>query len=527
MHTSVRVLRTIVVATAAALVTTATAATSLPGDAGHASLDARLDPQPVFLGTGAAPLDNIEIELVPVASGFSRPIFLTSRVGDDRRFIAEQAGLVYSIDPDGGNRTEVLDVSDLTGRDGNEQGLLGMTFHPTQPERMFVSYTHVDTGDSVIAEYDFPLASAAAATTATEVVLEVDQPAGNHNGGMMAFGPDGMLYISMGDGGGSGDPNDNGQDPSTLLGSILRIDLDSLPYLIPADNPFADEEVWAYGLRNPWRFSFDGNDLYIGDVGQGRQEEVNLVDVTEAAGTNFGWNTMEGTLCYPSGNPCDGDDFGALDPIHTYSIAGEDNPRCAITGGYVYRGPSGPGLQGAYVFADYCSGQLMALRTEAGAVTEARDFPVTSGNVSSFGTDNDGRLYVVNLSGGTVSEVTATTIAFTDVPSGHLFYDEIQWLVDNGITTGFSDGTFRPGANVARQAIAAFLYRLEDVEGYVPPAEPTFTDVGTTHPFYTEVEWLVEEGIANGFTDGTFRPGTRVTRQAVAAFLSRLPAPVV
>jgi hypothetical protein len=214
---------------------------------------------------------------------------------------------------------------------------------------------------------------------------------------MIAFGPDEFLYVALGDGGDGGDPHGHGQNPSTRLGAILRLDLSSDPYAIPVGNPFAGgggaPEVWAYGLRNPWRFSFDGSDLYIGDVGQGRREEIDVL-TTASGGANLGWNTLEGTLCYPSG-PCS--TAGLTPPIHEYSIF--ESSRCAVTGGYVYRGAEFPDLAGAYFFGDFCTGELMALRVYKGVLMDSHVFSTTISQLSSFGVDNDQRLYGVSRGG--------------------------------------------------------------------------------------------------------------------------------
>jgi glucose/arabinose dehydrogenase len=232
----------------------------------------------------------------------------------------------------------------------------------------------------------------------TRTILVVPQPAGNHNGGMIAFGPDGMLYVALGDGGGAGDTYQQGQDPTTLLGTILRLDVDAAAPYVPDDNPFADGmagagEVWAYGLRNPWRFSFDGDDLWVADVGQGDWEEVNLVSI-EDGGANFGWPVLEGTHCFAGpATLCLDNDFVA--PVFEYTIRGV--PRCAIVGGHVYRGADFPGLVGAYVFADHCSGEIMALRVDGGDVVDHRVFPSIGERITSFGADTAGELYLVTV----------------------------------------------------------------------------------------------------------------------------------
>jgi glucose/arabinose dehydrogenase len=227
------------------------------------------------------------------------------------------------------------------------------------------------------------------------------QPQANHNGGQIAFGPDGMLYIGLGDGGGAGDPGQHGQNPNTLLGALLRIDVDgAAPYRVPADNPYVNgggrPEIWAIGLRNPWRFSFDRqrNLLYIADVGQNRREEVN-VQPAGAPGLNYGWNRMEGTQCYPPGSSCS--TTGLVLPVVEYANPAEG---CSVTGGYVYRGARVPGLRGHYLYADYCRGWVRSFRyTGDGGVADQRQLATGLGNITSFGEDGAGELYVLTAGG--------------------------------------------------------------------------------------------------------------------------------
>jgi len=293
----------------------------------------------------------------------------------------------------GDTRTLVLDINTLTYFAG-EQGLLGLAFHPTRPERMFIHYSDND-GRTIVAEYAFPLDAAAADPSPVQTILDLYQPAANHNGGMIAFGPDGYLYIALGDGGGGGDPYGHGQNPHTLLGAILRLDVDTAaPYAIPADNPFANgadgaPEVWAIGLRNPWRFSFDGDHLWIGDVGQGEWEEIDRIGIDDG-GANLGWNVLEGTHCY-NGTPEQCADPGFTPPVFEYPHDG----RCSVTGGYVYRGSEIPGLIGTYLYSDWCVGGVMALRVdEEGTVTESATLVETGWRLTSFGVDNDGETYL-------------------------------------------------------------------------------------------------------------------------------------
>jgi glucose/arabinose dehydrogenase len=338
------------------------------------------------------PLSTVALTVEKVADGLGQPVFVTSRPGDDRLFVVDQVGTVRAATP---GREVVLDLTDRV-RYGGERGLLGLAFHPTDSTRMFVDYIDLATGDTVVAEYRLPLDAVAADPDSVRTVLQVPQPAPNHNGGMIAFGPDGYLYVSLGDGGGGGDQYGNGQNVDTLLGAILRIDVSADPYLIPSDNPFASgggaDEIWAYGLRNPWRFSFDGDTVWVGDVGQGRIEEVDVLHVAIPGG-NLGWPILEGPECYRTAG-CDS--AGLVAPVHWYEHAGG---RCSITGGYVYRGTQIPDLVGTYVFGDYCTGEIMGLRLRAGEVVDTVVFGTLGGNLTSFGVDEAQNLYVTGGDG--------------------------------------------------------------------------------------------------------------------------------
>jgi glucose/arabinose dehydrogenase len=340
------------------------------------------------------------ITLEPVITGLASPVYVT-HAGDDsgRLFVVEQGGTIRVRQPTGGAATVFLDIR---GRvlSGGERGLLGLAFHPDYEtnRRFFVDYTRQPDGATVIAEYHVSAADPDVADPTEIVLLTIGQPFANHNGGMLEFGPDGDLYIGMGDGGSADDPGDRAQDVNELLGKILRIDVDrpasqTQLYSSPADNPFAGatpgrDEIYALGLRNPWRFSFDRQtgQLTAGDVGQGAREEVDLI----VRGGNYGWRTFEGTLC--TGNdppPCDPSPFIA--PIAEY---GHDGARCSITGGYVYRGAAGSLPDGTYLFGDYCSGELFLLQGGPFAAVAVTGFPI-----SSFGQDQDGELYVVDHTG--------------------------------------------------------------------------------------------------------------------------------
>ncbi|MFK4093851.1 PQQ-dependent sugar dehydrogenase [Streptomyces anthocyanicus] len=317
----------------------------------------------------------------------------------DTVWIAERAGTVRVLGDDGLGEP-VLDISDKTTTDG-ERGLLGLAFDE-RFAHLYLSYTDLE-GTSTVDE--FAVQDGTVQEDTRRTVLTQEQPESNHNGGAITFGPDGYLYIALGDGGGGGDPQGNGQKLDTLLGKLLRIDPQGGdPYAIPEDNPFADDpdargEIWSYGLRNPWRFSFDAGsgDLLIGDVGQSDWEEIDWAPASSPGGENYGWSQMEGTHPFRGGT----EPANHVPPIHEYDRTGLG---CSVTGGYVYRGEAVPGLAGQYVYSDYCDGTLRSLEIEDGRVTGEHDLGVNGGEVVSFAQDGDGELYVLAI-GGTVSRV--------------------------------------------------------------------------------------------------------------------------
>jgi glucose/arabinose dehydrogenase len=345
-----------------------------------------------------------EVELLLVAGRFDAPVQMVDP-GDrsGRLFVVEQPGYIRVLAGDSLLPEPFLDLSSLVSY-GGERGLLSMVFPPgfETVQHFYVDYTREGDGASVLARYGVdPQDSNRALPASGEEILVVSQPYANHNGGMTAFGPDGYLYLSLGDGGSGGDPEGNGQDRSTLLGSILRLDVESgaEPYGIPGDNPFAGsgefrEEIWAYGLRNPWRFSFDRitGDIYIGDVGQNSWEEIDFEPAGSPGGVNYGWNIMEGAHCYQA-DSCDMS--GLTGPVFEYG----HSRGCSVTGGYVYRGSSYPGLEGIYFFADYCQGTIWGMKADGGDA-EAQVLLDTGLQIVSFGEDSAGEIYVIDLRGG-------------------------------------------------------------------------------------------------------------------------------
>jgi glucose/arabinose dehydrogenase len=343
---------------------------------------------------------DVALRATLVANGLTSPVFLTTPAGDDRLFVVEQAGRIRIIEDGQLLPTPFLDLSGLVKFQG-EQGLLSMAFHPEYATNGYFYVDYIDLeNDTRVVRYEVSGDADVANAGSARLILRVDQPAANHNGGLLTFGPDDMLYIGLGDGGGGGDPFENGQDTSTLLGSLLRIDVDGGdPYAIPADNPFvgeagAREEIWAYGLRNPWRYSFDEatGRLYVADVGQNLWEEVNVVD-DDAAGVNYGWNIMEGLHCYDS-STCDQD--GLTRPVLEY----DHDDGCSVTGGYVYRGDAVPEIAGHYFYGDACEGWVRSFALENGAAAREVEWPLGNiGGIRSFGVDDDGELYVLTSMG--------------------------------------------------------------------------------------------------------------------------------
>ena len=338
---------------------------------------------------------------------FERPLFLTAAPdGSDRLFVMEQAGRVLWFEnrPDvtGADVQVALDISgDTVRRQGNEEGLLGLAFHPSFADNHYV-YLHYSASTprrNVVSRWTMDAKAKRILPDSEHVILEVNQPFSNHNGGELHFGPDGYLYITLGDGGAGGDPQGNGQNLGTLLGAILRIDVDhpaeDKAYGIPADNPFvntegARPEIYAYGLRNVWRFSFDPKTgtLWAGDVGQNAKEEIDII----TKGGNYGWNPREGFSPYNGGEKTP----DMIDPIVDHNR----KEAASITGGFVYHGNAIPALQGAYIYGDYVTGIIWSLRYDGGQVTEHIKFDHTVPEIASFGLDKDGELYICSLQGG-------------------------------------------------------------------------------------------------------------------------------
>jgi glucose/arabinose dehydrogenase len=342
-----------------------------------------------------------QVSLRKVVDGLEPLTYLThAGEGSERLYLVVKAGRILVLENGSVREQPFLDISDRVGSQGSEQGLLSIAFSPrySSDNAFYVNYTDTK-GDTVVSRFSADRQQVVADADSEMALLNIDQPFANHNGGQLQFGPDGMLYIGMGDGGSGGDPQNNGQNTGVLLGKLLRIDVNQTgqPYAIPADNPklgnASRPEVWAYGLRNPWRFSFDRQtgDLYIADVGQNQYEEIDFHPAGTPGGQNYGWNLREGFESYSNG--ADSASFTA--PIHEYSHA----DGCSVTGGYVYRGQLLPQLNGAYLYSDYCSGHIWALQRAADGTWQNTLLLESGTNVSSFGEDAAGELYVIGLDG--------------------------------------------------------------------------------------------------------------------------------
>jgi glucose/arabinose dehydrogenase len=399
------------------------------------------------------------IALEEIASGFSKPVDI-SHAGDARLFITEQTGFIRIIAEDGTVLPEpFLDISGPVNDSGNERGLLGLAFHPDYANNgfFFVNYTG-SGGHTRISRFSVSASDPNVADPGSEVILlTVDQPFSNHNGGELAFGPDGYLYIGMGDGGSANDPQNNGQTPGALLGKMLRIDVDSqdagLNYAIPANNPYADPndsipgEIWAFGMRNPWRFSFDRltGDLWIGDVGQGEWEEINFQPAGSQGGENYGWRCYEGTHAFNLSGCGPAQDY--VMPVFEYSHTASGG--CSVTGGFVYRGCAYPSLYGHYLFADYCNGQFWAIAPGGEVITLSN---LSNLQFTSFGENYLGELFVTGHTQGRIYRVVETSgpvfgveIVWNDttlaVPAG---YQSYQWFLDGALIPGATGPEYTP-----------------------------------------------------------------------------------
>lgn len=390
----------------------------LLGGCGGSSRDGNFNPPPPPPPPPPAGLPDVVLQPVfPALPSFSQPVALLQVPGDGSRwYVLQKNGVVLSFDNDPAvsNPSLVLDLSAVVNSSG-EGGLLGMAFHPDVASNGEVYLSYTRTGgplESVVSRFGFDAAANTIDPNSEEILLTLAQPAANHNGGHVAFGPDGYLYVGFGDGGGAGDPFENGQDTTNIFGTIVRIDVDGVaPYEIPADNPFAGQtecfagigtmdcpEIYAWGLRNPWRFSFDrlSGELWVGDVGQDAWEEIDRVEL----GLNYGWDEREGAHCF---EPPSGCSTANVDPITEYG----HNVGRSVTGGYVYRGSAIPDLQGYYVFGDFISGRVWAIDATSGQGTVPEELLISPYSIVTFAEGEDGELYVVDFGGRAYRVVAA------------------------------------------------------------------------------------------------------------------------
>jgi glucose/arabinose dehydrogenase len=484
------------------------------------------------------------VSIVPVTTGVSEPIGVTNAGdGSNRLFVTERRGRIRIVKGTQALTTPFLDISAKVGPCGSdcgERGLLGLAFHPDYETNGFfyVYYTRVSDGDIVIARYQVSSNPDAALASSELILLTIEHSSqANHNGGQLAFGPDGFLYAGIGDGGGGDDFLESGQSTSTLLGKILRLDVNGTDtghnYAIPAGNPFAGttpgaDEIWAFGLRNPWRFSFDRQtgDLYIADVGQNTWEEIDFQAAGSAGGRNYGWDCREGMHAFNDTNGdmnanCPASTAGFTDPVLEYSHGSGD---CSVTGGFVYRGQPASFLTGTYLFGDLCTGRIVRGSRGAGGAWSQQLLIDTSFNITSFGQDEKGGLYFTDLPlSGTRSASLQRLAAhtFSDVTPDLSTWPFVEALVGAGITGGCTDTTFCPGNQVTRAQMAVFLLTAEHGAGFTPPPATgtVFNDVPAGSFAAAWIEQVAAEGISTGCGGGNYCPGSSVTRDQMAVFL--------
>ena len=476
-------------------------------------------------------LDPANIRFAEVTNGLTQPVFIThAGDGSGRQFIVERAGRIRIIKNGALLSTSFLDIHTMVNSSSTEQGLLALAFHPNYASNgQFYTVHTIQNGSLVLSRFTRSSNNPDLADANSRVtLLTVPHPTNtNHNGGTLAFGPDGYLYWSIGDGGGGGDVPNNAQNLTVLLGKILRLDVDSgSPYSIPSSNPFFNDptpgirkEIWAYGLRNPWKISFDAQtgDLFIGDVGQGSREEIDFQPAASAGGENYGWHVMEGSLCFNPSSGCD--QTGKVLPIAEY----DHSVGCSVTGGYMYRGSLYSLLQGHYFYGDFCSGALFSLdgnNTSGWNITPLGDTPYS---ITTFGENENGELYLADYGTGKIYQLQYTT--FADVPATHIFYRYIEGFYNAGITAGcsISPKMYCPDNSVTRGEMAVFIERA--MGNFTPAPSPSdmFTDIAIGDPFKPFVEELYNDGITSGCSTSPlmYCPSLPVTRGQMAVFIER------
>jgi glucose/arabinose dehydrogenase len=492
----------------------------------------------IFPGTtsvkAAAGIASVYVQLVEVNSGLSQPLAITNAGdGSGRLFIVEREGRIRVVKNGILLSTPFLDIHTIVNSASGEQGLLALAFHPNYETNGQFYTVHVASDNSLVlssflrSQNNPDLADPNSRTT----LLVIPHPTNtNHNGSTLAFGPDGYLYWSTGDGGGGGDPSNNAQNLTVLLGKILRIDVNSgPPYSIPSSNPFYNsstpgirKEIWAYGLRNPWRISFDRqtNDLYIADVGQSAREEINFQPAASGGGQNYGWRVMEGSLCYNPSTNCD--KSGKTLPVAEY----DHTLGCSVTGGYVYRGTSYPALQGIYFYGDFCSGILFGLKKDPGAGWQSVQLLDTSYSITTFGEDEFGEVYLADYAAGKIYRLASTT--FADVPVTHPYYRDIETLYANGMTAGCSTNPLRycPDQIMNRAETAVFTLRGNFGNGYTPRAARHIFQDDWSRGLWGEpwAEAMYDNGLSAGCLASPlkFCPWNQIPREQAVIFILRL-----
>ena len=456
-----------------------------------------------LLGFAACAITQPQLVLETLATGFYKPVAI-SQANDSRLFVTQQNGLIRIID-EGGSvfATPFLNIQDRVNTSGNERGLLGLAFHPHYADNgyFFVNYTG-SGGATRVSRFSVDPADPNQGDPNSEVVLlTISQPFSNHNGGGIAFGPDGFLYIGTGDGGSANDPQNNGQTLTTLLGKMLRIDVDNqdagLPYAIPPDNPFSDpndgtrDEIWALGMRNPWRFSFDRltGDLWIGDVGQGVWEEIDFEPAGSAGGQNYGWRCYEGNHAFNTSGCGPMEDYTF--PVFDYSHSASGG--CSVTGGVVYRGCRYPSLYGHYVFADYCNGQFWSIEPDGADGWTVHTLSAFSGlQYTSFGEDKQGELYVTGHSQGQIFRVVETSGPVFETPviqwndtllSVGEGYSSYQWYIDGAPISGATGPAFMPQQN------GPYTVEVTSESGCTAVSEPYFLVIQSLSEPFPAPDW--------------------------------------
>ena len=469
-----------------------------------------------------------------VAGGLDQPLAIThSNDGSGRLFVVERSGIIRILSNNALLPTPFLDIDSIVNSGSSEQGLLALAFHPDFESNGFLYTAHTNsTGALVLSRFTTSPSNSNQANFNSRIeLLVISHPSEtNHNGGTLLFGQDGYLYWSVGDGGGSGDPNNNAQNLNSLLGKILRLDVDSAsPYAIPDTNPFEGNanvrgEIWAFGLRNPWRISSDRltHELYIADVGQGDREEINFQAANSTGGENYGWDIMEGSTCY---NTTSCNQSGKVIPVAEY----DHSIGCSVTGGYMYRGTQYPSLQGHYLYADFCTGVFFDLyRTQANSWIYSQILDTPYG-VSTFGEDEEGELYFADYFQGIIYQITYSESTFGDVLEDHPYYQDIEILYANGLTAGCSTTSllFCPDMTMNRAQSAVFMVRSNFGNSYSPPPAPwsTFGDDFSPGPWAQPwAQGMFDAGLTAGCstTPRLFCPWEEMPRFQAAVFGLRL-----